>query len=79
MRIRFFSREIQNWPIHNRENLNLIMVETKGSDLSDFISNAMISIEDWNGNPGPEWEFGDLPAKDYDAVVQMFTEYLAGA
>lgn len=74
-----FSSEIRNWPIHGKDHLNLTYVETNGLDLEDFISNAMITLEDWHGNEGPDWELGDLPSKDYDMVVQLFVEHLAGA
>ncbi len=74
-----FSRDFNNWPLHNDETLNLVHIETQGLDLEDFLSNASITIEDWHGNEGGDIDLGDLSSKDYDAVVQLFAEYLAGA
>lgn len=74
-----FSKEFKNFTLEGNDHLMLTLVETHGNDLSDFISNATISLETWHGNEGPDWTFGDLSSSDYDYIVQLFTEYLAGA
>ncbi len=73
-----FSKSINNWPLSHNETLNLVHIETKGRDLSDFLSNAEVSIEDWHGNQGPDYALNDLSDEDQALVEQMFTEHLQG-
>lgn len=72
-----FSHSPKYWPLENDCRLNLVLIETRGRDLDDFITNAEISIADWHGNEGPQWTLDDLHSKDYDAVVRLFNEHLA--
>ncbi len=74
-----FSKEYENWPVDGNEHLNITGIDTHGKDLEDFLANAELYLTDWHGNEGPAWDLGDLPNKQYAAIVQDFVEYLAGA
>lgn len=74
---RRFTKEFHNWPLNRFPHLNLTYVETHGRDLDDFLANAMISLETWHGDPGPDWDLGDLNRVDYDMVAELFTEFLS--
>jgi hypothetical protein len=71
-----FNRTYANWPLHDREHLNITEVETEGKDLEDFLANARIYIETWHGGEGPDYSIEDLHPKDYEALVMEFTEHL---
>ncbi len=73
-----FNKYFTNWPLTGYETLNLTFVETYGHTIDDFINNATVYLEDWHGNQGPDWNLADLPRQDYDAVEQMFLNYLDG-
>lgn len=68
-----------HWTLHGLDHLSVVYIETQGSDLDDMLCNALVSLEDWHGNPGPDWDLGDLPDQDYNAIVSLFVEHLAGA
>ncbi len=76
--MKHFRKELTGWTLQKDERLSISYIETHGKDLEDFLANAMISLEDWHGNEGPEWSIDDLSAIDYKHVVEMFLDYLSG-
>ena len=75
--MRHFSREFKDWTLKDREHLTITLIESKGKDLDDLLCNGTVFLEDWHGNEGPQISIGDLPSYQYDAVVDMFAEFLA--
>jgi hypothetical protein len=73
-----FSREFKVWSLEHDDHLNLTLVESEGDSLEELIENARITLEDWHGNEGPAWTFGDLSTRDYDAVVHLMREMVEG-
>lgn len=71
-----FRKYLSNWPLHGRNNLNLTYIETKGTTLEELISNAKISLQEWNGDDGPDWTLNDLPKKDYEKVLGLLKAFL---
>lgn len=71
--------EPKNFTLSGHEHLRITLIETRGNDVKDMLSNAAITLENWNGGEGPEWDIGDLSDKDIDLIAEMFAERLAGA
>ena len=61
----------------SNDHLSLYYVESDGDDLSDLLSNAMISLTTWHGNEGPEWNLGDLPEHLQTLIERDMSEALA--
>lgn len=75
--MRYFFKHIDNLPIQGREHLNITYIETSGLDLSDFLSNAVIHVETWHSNVGPDIGIDELPQSTYNYIIELFTVELA--
>lgn len=71
-----FYKEPAYWTLSDREHLQLEIIESHGNNLDELMENCTIVLVDWHGNDGPAWDFGDLARKDFDAVEQLFIEFL---
>lgn len=56
--------------------LILTYVESEGDDLKELLANAMVSIEDWHGNEGPERSLDELPEELYELIKQDMTDHI---
>lgn len=74
-----FCKEYSNFTLDGDDHLNLTMVESKGEDINDLMANALIYLEDWHGNEGPEWDLGSLSNNDQELIRQDIMDFLVDA
>lgn len=72
-----FHKEFPDWSLHGEDHIMLTYIETSGKDVEEMVDNAIISLENWHGEPvRHNWTVGDLPTKDFLKIEQMFWEHL---
>jgi len=71
-----FSKSFSAWAMKHDERLNIVGIESRGSDLESLLANAEVHVEDWHGN-AVDFKFDDLHSKDLADVGEYFTEWLA--
>lgn len=74
----YFNEVFTYWVCDDNNEVNVVAITSQGLDLTDMLANAEIYFEDGYGNTTREnWTVGDLASRDYDRVVQLFSEHLA--
>ena len=67
-----FDKDFSNWTLYRHCELLLFHLESHGDTLDEMLENAIMSLQTWHGEEGPDWTIYDLPTDDFEQVELLF-------